>query len=99
MLELDVLQICQEEMLVLVLLPTYWEKILELDQLPTLIFESPIHSLTLNITISSKAIRMYCNGENFPRTAPNEISTAAAAKSAVNILEGENVIFRIGLAH
>ena len=51
------------------------------------------------MTISNSAMRRYCRGENFPSTAPKEIRTAAAAKSAVNILQGKRLrySFRIWL--
>ena len=48
---------------------------------------SPIHSLTEKTAISKRAMMTYCSGLSLPRTAPNEMRTAAAAKSEVNILE------------
>ena len=47
----------------------------------------PIYSLTVNTTISMKAMRTIWRGLVFPNRAPNEINTAAAAKSAVRRLK------------
>ena len=48
---------------------------------------SPMCSLTWDSTTSMTAIIKSCNGLVLPNTAPNDINTVAAAKSAVNILK------------
>ena len=47
-----------------------------------------MYSLTVNTMISMKAMRIICNGLVLPSKAPYVINTAAAAKSAVNNLQG-----------
>ena len=54
---------------------------------PTWNLSSPIHSLTWDSTTSISAMMSSCKGLVFPRTAPNDINTVAAAKSADNILK------------
>ena len=46
----------------------------------------PRTSFATNSTISIIAIKTNCNGDVFPSTTPNDINTAADAKSAVNKL-------------
>ena len=52
-------------------------------------FVSPTHSLMEKTAISMKAMMISWRGLVLPRRAPNEMSTAAAAKSAVSKLVGD----------
>lgn len=53
-----------------------------------------MNSLTLNSTVSSRAISSSCAGPVLPRTAPKEMSTAPAQKSALIKLQ----LHRVGEA-
>ena len=52
----------------------------------------PITSLMVNRTISIKAMTISCKGEVFPMTTPNEIKTAAEAKSLSSMLKIAEVL-------
>lgn len=47
----------------------------------------PMTSLTTYSTISMRVMTISCNGDVLPMTTPNEIRTAAAAKSLTSILQ------------
>ena len=68
----------------------FWE-IISVTQCLTPKTARPKTSFATKSTISISAIIISWNGDAFPSTTPNEISTAAEAKSAVSNLKCETV--------